>query len=144
MSLALRSECGAKYLYGWLRRRTSNAELRNVLGELYEEEAQLVEDVAELMGELGPPHRRWAFRRWVGSLAVLGFSLVIGIRFALRISVDAEWTVSRWYSEYAHYLAEAGDGPRAERCAGFGTTKRRHAQILQTWVDHGRRRTGSG
>lgn len=139
MGLALRSECGARYLYRFLRRRSLGSELRRVLEELEGEERELIDAVAELMSEIGPAPRKWAFRRWVGSAAVWAFSVLIGVRFALRLSVDAEWTVARWYSEYARFLAEGGDTERAERCAAFVTTKQRHAQILQTWVDHGRR-----
>lgn len=63
---------------------------------------------------------------------------MVGIRLGLRVCQDAEATIARWYQAYAHYLARVAELEAARTCEELSLTKRRHAQILQTFLDHGR------
>lgn len=137
MELALRSEFGALALYPWLARRTRDEELSAVLSSLAADERQLVADLRHLMAELGahPPHG--SLRRRLASAALVALTPLFGLRFALRLSLDAEETVARWYDRQAAYLAQFGELAHARRCEALALAKRRHARTLTTFAQHG-------
>jgi hypothetical protein len=136
MRRALRSEHGAAYMYRLLRPVARDPELARVLAEMEREERELIVALRELMGRLGARTRPFSVRRTAGSLLTLGAALVLGRRFALRLCLDAELTVCRWYGEYQAFLASLGYLDAAERLGSLMTTKHRHAQILETWIEH--------
>ncbi|MEM7309340.1 MAG: hypothetical protein AAF682_21840 [Planctomycetota bacterium] len=136
MELALRSELGARALYPLLRRLCRDPELKRVLERLAEDERELVDRVRGLMTELGADPRKGSLRRRLAAWAVAGATLVVGLRFALRLCQDAESAVSRWYMAYRAYFAELGDRPRAEECERLAQMKTRHASWLETWVQN--------
>lgn len=139
MALALRSEFGARSFYRLSIPLTFDRELRGVLERLRAEQEDQIRLLRELMRELGGSPRRSSARRLVGSILTSGVSLVLGRSFGLRVCVDASWTVARWYGQYRAYFVRLDDTGRAERCAALATTKQRHAQVLQTWLDNARR-----
>lgn len=136
MELALRSELGARTLYPLLRRRTSDPELRNVLERMAADERELVQRLRALIQGLGGHPRKRSFRRWLASWAIACATLPFGLRFALRLSQDAESAVARWYGAYRDHLRSSGDAERARACEGLLETKLLHAQWLDTWVQN--------
>ena len=136
MGLALRSELGARTLYPLLRRRTSDPELRSVLERLAADERDLVPRLAALIEGLGGRPRRRSFRRWLASWAIAFGTLPFGLRFALRLSQDAEAAVARWYGAYRDFFSDAGEVERARECDDFVRVKLLHAQWLETWVEN--------
>ncbi len=137
MELALRSEFGALALYPWLARRARDEELAAVLHSLAADERQLVADLRQLMAELGahPPHGN--LRRRMASAALVALTPLFGLRVALRLSLDAEETVARWYDRQAAFLAQQREYALARRCEALALAKRRHAQTLTTFAQHG-------
>jgi rubrerythrin len=136
MELALRSEHGARVLYGLLRRAARNAELARVLAALEHEQEAQVEALAALMTELGGRPRRRSWRRTLVSWGVFLATPLTGMRPPLRLSVDAEETVSRWYAMYAEWLAGRGEEGPARRCRELSLTKSRHAQVLRAFLEN--------
>jgi demethoxyubiquinone hydroxylase (CLK1/Coq7/Cat5 family) len=136
MRLALRSEFGASYVYPALARMTRDDELASVLDELHLESREQVAALRKLMKELGGRPARGRFRRWVAAWVLALAAPFTGARLALRICCEAETTVARWYSEYSAYLIQAGLTDPARTCHELGAAKRRHAQVLETWVRH--------
>ena len=136
MDLALRSELGARTLYPLLRRLARDPELRRVLERLASDEREQVTRMRSLMEGLGARPRRWSFRRWLAAWLVAGATLIIGTRFALRLCLDAEEAVGRWYGAYRAWFVEQGDVERARICDELATTKMRHASWLSTWVQN--------
>lgn len=138
MRLALLGELGARSVYARLAGVVRDLELRAVLERLDEAEGEQVERMRELMIELGgdPPAR--SRRRAVAAQVLVLVSRLVGPRLALRLCQDAEATTSRWYQAYARYLERVSEPEAARTCEELSLTKRRHAQILQTWIDHGR------
>ena len=134
MHRALLAEFGAHAVYGYLPRRTADAELSHLLGGFREEEEQQIERLRGLILALGgrPPVRS-ARRRFAAWLLYLS-TWVGGRRLALRLCLESEETVSRWYAHYAAHLGEAGFADHARTCGSMSVTKRRHALALQAWV----------
>lgn len=133
---ALRSEFGASYIYPALARMARDRELKGVLDQLHLELVEQIVHVRELMTDLGGKPARGRFRRWVAAWALALCTPLIGIRFPLRLCQAAASSASRWYADYARDLALMGKLNCAERSHRFSITKKRHAQILQTWVEH--------
>jgi hypothetical protein len=136
MQLALRSELGARTLYPLLRRRTSDPELRLVLERMTEDEHELVRRLGALIVKEGGEPRTRSFRRWLASWCIAAGTLFFGLRFALRLSQDAESAVARWYGTYCRYYLEQGDEGTARACDDLVRIKLRHAQWLETWVEN--------
>ena len=135
MRLALLSELGARAAYRGLARREKKEELARLLEQLWQEEKEQVERLRALMTKLGARPRKRSFRRLVAAHILVVCARLFGSRFALRVCLDAEAAVSRWYAEYSHYFAQAGMLEEGLECDALALTKRRHAQILQAWVD---------
>lgn len=134
MRRALRSELGAYSLYSLLPRVTRNRELRRHLLEMRQEEVLIVDEVCALMVSLGgrPERSRWT--RSVAAWLITIATPIIGIGFALRMCHESESAVSRWYAEYAAFLASLGDRERAVAFAELSTKKRLHATRLSAYV----------
>jgi rubrerythrin len=139
MRLALLSEFGAHVVYSRLATCVEDRELRGVLAELAEEEVRQIERLRSLMSALGDRPRRRSIRRWLAARALVSCRRLFGARFALRVCLDAEWTVSRWYAKYADYLNRVGQESGAQECQELALIKRRHSRVLQAWVDLGAR-----
>ena len=140
MRLALLSEIGARAIYDHLSRHVKDPDLQALLVEHNETGAQNVERLRELMIGLGARPRRTSFRRRALARALALASRVIGVRVVLRIVMNAEETVSRWYQEYAMFLLRLGDEPRARICQELSGVKSRHAQAVGAWVSNLARR----
>lgn len=139
LRLALLSEFGARAALDQLGRLCRNRELARVLEQVCAEINLQIDELQELLLGLGdrPPRRSLRRRLLAGGLTAL--SLVVGLRFALRVCVDASRSAWRGYHAYAAYFASHGEGPRARTCAVLSNRKRQHAQVLETWVQHGAR-----
>ena len=135
MSLALLSEFGAQVVYSRLSDCVEDEELVGVLKELAEDEAVQIRELQELMRRLGGTPRERSLRRWLAARALVSCRRLFGARFAMRVCLDAEWTVSRWYAKYAAYLQQVGEDGAAQVCEELALTKRRHSRVLQAWVD---------
>ena len=134
MHLALLSEIGARSMYDHLSRRARDPALRALLERLNLEGADTVGRLRELMlGMGGRPRRTSRRRRALARLLALA-SRVVGVRPVLRVCHNAAETVSRWYGEYALFLARLGDHERARVCERLQGVKRLHAQALEAWV----------
>ena len=133
---ALRSEIGARSLYGLLARVARDPELKGVLQQLAREEQRLVVDLRTLLTELGRSTRARSWRRRAASAAIASLVPVFGMRFALRLCLDAEETVERWYARSVVRLAMLGERERAARLEAFAVAKRRHAQILRAFAQN--------
>lgn len=140
MRLALLAELGARAVYERLGRRVRGKELAKVLSGLHAEEVDQVARLRGLLLELGGRAPERSRRRTLTAALLCLLSYPLGVRFALRVCCDAEATVARWYRQYAQYLAANDLLAAARRCEDLALTKRRHAQVLQTWVEHGARR----
>ncbi len=133
---ALRSEYGARRMYGLLMGRVRDEELRGVIATLHAECGEQIQRLRALMTDLGgDPPERSARRTLMAWLLFLATPLV-GLRFALRLCCDAEARVGRWYHGYGAWLAEAGCTDFARRCQELSVVKWTHARVLQTFVDH--------
>jgi len=140
MHLALLSEIGARSIYDHLRRHVKDDELRRLLVKLNEEGIESVALLQELIRSMGARAKRTSLRRRALARLLALASRVIGVRIVLRICYNAEDTVSRWYSEYRHYLLSLDDVERAQTCERLAVAKRLHAQALETWIAHSRNR----
>ena len=58
----------------------------------------------------------------------------------LRVCLDAEQTVARWYRKYGAFFLRLGDRDRALPCGELAARKEAHARALETWVTNLRRR----
>jgi hypothetical protein len=139
MRLALLAELGARSVYARLGRRARGKELVKVLAGLHAEQVEQVERLRRLVVELGGRAPQRSRRRALAAALLCWASYLLGVRFALRVCCDAETTVARWYGQYAQYLAAHEQLDAARRCEDLALTKRRHAQVLATWVEHGAR-----
>ncbi len=135
MRLALLSEFGAHVVYKRLSTCVDDEELANVLELLAEEEEEQISELRELMKRLGGKPRERSIRRWLAARGLVSCRRFFGARFALRVCLDAEWTVSRWYAKYAAYLRHVGEEEEAAVCDRLALLKRRHSQVLQAWVE---------
>jgi rubrerythrin len=134
MRSALRSEFGARAMYGFLSRRIPDRELADLLGRFEVEEAEQVDRLRHLMSDLGGrPAARSLRRRTAAWLLYLG-TWVGARRIALRLCLESEETVSRWYAHFAQVLEGEGADDHARTCRDLATTKLRHALALQAWV----------
>lgn len=134
MHLALLAEFGAHAMYGFLSRRSGDRELASLLARFHAEEAEQVERLRSLMIALGgDPPTHSARRRFAARLLYLS-TWVGGRRLAMRLCLESEETIARWYAQYAVYLGEAGHVDHARTCGTLSMTKRRHALALQAWV----------
>jgi rubrerythrin len=132
--LALRSEFGARSLYPWLARRTRKPELAAVLHELARDTEAQISQLRQLLAELSVDAPSRSRRRACASMIIAGLTVVLGSRFALRICVDAEETVARWYERFAHRFVAQGRVDLARRVEPWGLAKRRHADVLRTFL----------
>jgi len=134
MHLALLSEFGAHSMYGFLARRSDDAELSELLARFQAEEEEQIGRLRALILALGGTaptrSRRRRFAAWLLYLA----AGIGGRRLAMRLCLESEETVGRWYAHYAAYLGEAGLADHARTCGSLSLTKRRHALALQAWV----------
>jgi hypothetical protein len=134
MRLALFAEFGALAMYGRLCRSRRDRELSELLsGFRAEEEAQIVQ-LRALMQRLGgrPPARRR--RREIAPAILHLASFVVGSRLPLRLCLESEETVARWYAGFAAHLAREGAPDEARVCEALSVTKQRHALALRAWV----------
>lgn len=135
MRRAMLSEYGAFVVYSRLATCAEDQELRGVLLELANDESKQLERLCDLMRQLGGKPRPRSLRRWAAARALVSCRRFFGARFALRVCLDAEWTVSRWYAQYADYLTRVGKAAAATECQELALVKRRHSRVLQAWVD---------
>ncbi len=136
MRFALLSEIGARAIYDHLGRVVRDDSLRALLAELNAAGAENVATLRALMIELGARPRRTSFRRRVLARILATSSRVIGVRVVLRICMNAEETVGRWYRQYAHFFMRLGEEQRARTCEGLAVTKAQHAGALGAWVSN--------
>jgi hypothetical protein len=134
MDDALLSEIGARAIYLHLARRYRRDDFQSLLLRLNEEGAESIARLQALMRDMGGRPRRTSLRRRVLARALAMLSSVFGLRFVLRICMDAEETVARWYAEYALFLMRLGEIERARTCEDLGRVKSRRAQTLSAWV----------
>lgn len=134
MKLALLSEIGARSIYDHLGRQVKDEDLRALLVQLNEAGAESVMRLRELMIGLGARPRKTSFRRRFLARGLAMTSRVTGVRFALRICMNAEETVGRWYQSYGLFLMKLEDPDRARTCHELSQIKRQHAQVLGAWV----------
>lgn len=135
MREALLSELGALATYRRLSRRTQDEELAGLLHAFYRDELRQVAVLRGLMRDLGGRPRRGSMRRAVAARLLSASARLYGPRFALRVCMEAERSVSRWYTRYANVLARSGERDAARRCMELATTKWNHATALQAWVE---------
>lgn len=134
MHLALLAEFGAHAMYGLLSQRSADAELSSLLVRFREEEEQQITRLRGLMLALGgSPPTRSRRRRFAARLLYLT-TWIGGRRLAMRLCLESEETIARWYAQYAVHLGEAGFVEHARTCGALSLTKRRHALALQAWV----------
>jgi hypothetical protein len=134
MDDALLSEIGARAIYLHLARRYRRDDFQSLLLRLNEEGAESIARLQALMRDMGGRPRRTSLRRRVLARVLAMLSSVFGLRFVLRICMDAEETVARWYAEYALFLMRLGEIERARTCEDLGRVKSRRAQTLSAWV----------
>ncbi len=139
MRHALLSEIGARAIYHHLLRVVRDEDLAVVLERLNQEGVQLVEGVQVLIRELGGKPRRTSFRRRAMARGLALGARLSGPRPVLRICLNAEETLARWYSEYAHFLYRLGERERALTCERLSLAKQRRARVLGAWVHNLRR-----
>ena len=135
MRLALSAEFGALAMYSYLSRPRSDPELSDLLAGFHAEEVEQIAKLRALIERLGgrPPKRRR--RRAIAAGVLYGLTRIIGNGLALRLCLESEETVSRWYAGFALHLARAGSAEEARTCESLAVTKRRHALALQAWVE---------
>ena len=90
----------------------------------------------QLMLGMGGRPRRTSHRRRLLARVLASLSPVLGRRIVLRICLNAEETVARWYGEYAVYLTRLGDHARARTCEELRGMKLLHASALEAWIGH--------
>lgn len=134
MHLALLAEFGAHALYGFLAQRSGDVELSSLLVRFRAEEEEQIDRLRKLIVALGgsPPAR--SLRRRLAAWLLYLTTWFGGRRIAMRLCLESEETIARWYAQYAVYLGEAGFAGHARTCGALSLTKRRHALALQAWV----------
>jgi len=140
MRLALLSEIGARSIYDHLGRRAPQDDLQKLLRRLNVEGGESVEALRNLMIGMGGRPRRTSRRRRLLARVLAALSPVFGRRIVLRICLNAEETVARWYGEYAVYLTRLDDHARARTCEELRGVKLLHAGALEAWIGHMGRR----
>ena len=136
MRLALLSEIGARSIYDHLRRRSSDPELHALLTRLNQAGAESVSRLQGLIRDMGGQPKKTSLRRRALARGLAMASRVTGRRVVLRICLNAEETVGRWYGAYAGFLLQLGHAERARVCQELQTVKRVHAQALGAWVSN--------
>lgn len=134
MRRALFAEFGAIAMYGLFSRSKRDMELTELLSGFVAEEETQIGELRGLMTRLGgrPPARR--LRRRIAPAILYLLSRVLGDRLPLRMCLESEEIVARWYAGFAAHLARAGSPDEARVCESLSVTKRRHALALQAWV----------
>lgn len=132
---ALLAEFGSSAIYAALSRRTSDQELSGLLDQFHREEREQIETLRRVMNALGLRSRAQSRRRSTVAWLVAQSARVGGLRLALRLCLESERTVERWYFEYAQHLAVTGARDLAVQCEALATTKGRHARALAAWVE---------
>lgn len=135
MREALLAELGALATYRRLARRIGDEDLRALLQGFYRDELQQIARLRRVMRVLGGKPRRRSFRRLAAARLLSLTARLYGPRFALRVCMEAESSVSRWYARYANALARIGELESARACAKLSIQKRNHANTLRTWVE---------
>ena len=136
MKLALLSEIGARAIYNHLGRHAHDEDLKSMLGKLNQEGAEVVVRLQDLIRGLGGRPRRTSFRRRAMARILALASRMIGMRPVLRVCLNAEETVERWYGEYCLFLMRLGDRERARTCTELAEIKHLHAQALSAWIQN--------
>ncbi len=138
--LALLSEIGARALTDHLARRVRDEDLRRLATGLNVEGLELVAHVQQLIRDMGGRPRRTSLRRRALARLLVAARHVVGLRTVLRLLWHQELTLSRWYGEYAHFLAWIDEPVRAASFDTLRATKQRRAAAVATWVEHMGRR----
>jgi demethoxyubiquinone hydroxylase (CLK1/Coq7/Cat5 family) len=139
MKRALLAEFGARAIYRRLSRLVRDQQLAQLLARFEQEEEDVIASLRATMQALGARPRTGSRRRWLLANALAYSTPVLGPRLALRICVDAEETRARWYAHFSEYLLQRGERDLSEKCGRLSTTKLRHGQALQAWVEHAAR-----
>jgi len=135
MRLALLSEFGARAMYGHLSRTRRDPELAALLARFCVEEDEQIAKLRALMTALGARPAATSRRRRLAAWLLHLAGRVGWRRFALRLCLESEETVARWYAHYAVHLARTGRAEEARACETLGLTKHRHALALQAWIE---------
>lgn len=135
MRQALLAEMGACAIYARLARRTPDAELGEVLGQFHREECEQIEALRHLMSTLGARSKARSLPRSTAAWLIALSTRVGGMPLALRLCLESERTVERWYCEFAHYLGQSGERDLVATCEALACTKGRHARALAAWVE---------
>jgi rubrerythrin len=135
MREAMLAELGAHAVYGALAARVGDEELARILARFRQDELEQVERLREVMRSLGGRPPRRSLRRRLAARLLVASTRLIGPRFALRVCLEAESAVSRWYREYAVHLVRVGELPEARACEELSQVKARHARVLGAWVE---------
>lgn len=132
---ALLAEFGARAIYGALSRRLSDPELSDLLAQFHQEECDQIEALRRVMTALGLRAKSRSFRRSAIARCIAFSARFGGRSLALRLCLESERTVERWYLEYANHFLATGDHEQASACRALATTKGRHARALAAWVE---------
>jgi rubrerythrin len=133
---ALLAEFGARAIYAALARRAVDEELQDLLGQFHQEECEQVDALRLVMTALGVRSKERSRRRSAMAWLIALSTRIGGMPLALRLCLESELTVERWYLEYANHLEGTGAHELAVRCESLATTKGRHARALAAWVEH--------
>lgn len=133
----LRSEFGARAIYGLLARSGRDPELARLLATLADEQGAQIEELQALIEALGGRAFARCRRRTILAHALHVTRFVGGRKFILRLCHDAQTSLEYRYLGVARYLAATGAVRIAESAGRLATTKLRHAQALSTWLEHG-------
>jgi len=136
MKLALLSEIGARSVTDHLAHRVDDEELRSMMLRLNQEGVEVIDRLRGLMIEIGGRPRETSLRRRALARLLVLLSRVIGVRFVLRVCMNACETVARWYGQYQVFFTQLGEDERAALCGELAETKRRHALALGAWVSN--------
>jgi hypothetical protein len=138
MRRALLAEFGAQAIYRDLVPRARDAALRDVLAGLHGEQAEQIERLRGVMQALGGRAATRSRRRRLLAWLLAAGSPLIGTRLVLRICCEAEATASRWYAQYAEYLALCGEKTASDTCAAMSLFKLRRSRLLEPWAQGSR------
>jgi hypothetical protein len=132
---ALLAEFGARAIYDALSRRGSDEELRELLAQFHQEECAQVDALRRVMSTLGLRPKSKSLRRAATARCIAFSARFGGLPLALRLCLESERTVERWYHEYANHLLATGEPEQASACESLACTKGRHARALAAWVE---------
>jgi hypothetical protein len=131
---ALRSEIGARAMYGLFARRRDDAELAAVLVVFHDEERDQIERVCDLIRVLGARARARCLRRELFACALYAATFVGARAIALRACYESECSLARGYWAQAEYLDAFGLRDPARAARALSETKSRHARVLEAWI----------